>query len=112
MSILIETVTLPDVDDRHVLAAAIHGGAQVIVTANLRDFPNEILSAYGVEAQHPDLFIFGLIETRANEVAAALRELRSDLLNPPMTAAEILIALARQGLPKSVSSLQRFVDAL
>jgi predicted nucleic acid-binding protein len=47
---LIETIALPDVDDRHVLAAAIHCGASVIVTANLRDFPREILSLHGIEA--------------------------------------------------------------
>ena len=109
---LIETVALPDVDDRHVLAAAIHCGARVIVTANLRDFPTEILSAHGIEAQHPDLFILGLFQSRATEVAAAVRELRSDLLNPPMTAAELLVAFARQGLPKSAAALQRFVHAL
>jgi hypothetical protein len=49
---LIETLTLPDPDDRHVLAAAIQGGASVIVTFNLTDFPAETLQPYGIEAQH------------------------------------------------------------
>jgi len=54
---LIENVTLPDPDDRHVLAAAVHCEARIIVTANLRDFPAETLSFFRVEAQHPDTFI-------------------------------------------------------
>jgi PIN domain len=58
---LIPTLTLPDPDDRHVLAAAIHAGADVIVTANLADFPAAELSKYGVGARHPDDFISGLI---------------------------------------------------
>ncbi|MFT4212522.1 MAG: PIN domain-containing protein [Microbacterium sp.] len=57
---LIDQLDLPDTNDRHVLAAAIHAGAEVIVTRNLRDFPTERLSAWDVQAQHPDDFIAGL----------------------------------------------------
>lgn len=56
---LIDQLDLPDTDDRHVLAAAIHAGAEVIVTRNLRDFPAEHLSAWEVQAQHPDDFLAG-----------------------------------------------------
>jgi predicted nucleic acid-binding protein len=51
---LIETLQLPDPDDRHVLAAAIHGGAQIIVTNNLADFPARQLEPLGIVAEHPD----------------------------------------------------------
>lgn len=57
---LIDQLDLPDADDRHVLAAAIHAEAQVIVTRNLRDFPADRLSSWSVEAQHPDDFLTGL----------------------------------------------------
>ncbi len=46
---LIEGLHLPDLDDRHVLAAAIRGRADVIVTANVRDFPTEILTPFEIE---------------------------------------------------------------
>jgi predicted nucleic acid-binding protein len=54
---LIEGLNLPDPDDRHVLAAAIRGRANVIVTSNLKDFPEDALEPYGIEAQHPDEFV-------------------------------------------------------
>lgn len=109
---LIETITLPDADDRHVLAAAIHCGAGVIVTANLRDFPSDVLSFHGIEAQHPDAFLLGIFETAPNEVIAALRELRCDLKNPPMTAAALLAAMSRQGLSASANVLAAFASSL
>ena len=51
---------LPDVGDLHVLAAAIEGEADVIVTGNLRDFPADRLAPHGLTAQHPDAFIADL----------------------------------------------------
>jgi hypothetical protein len=53
---------LPDPDDRRVLAAAIHCGAQEIVTFNLRDFPKAALQPYGIRAVHPDVFVEHLLD--------------------------------------------------
>ncbi|MER0105366.1 PIN domain-containing protein [Corynebacterium rhinophilum] len=53
---LIESLSLPDRDDRHVLAAAIRCGAQVIVTENKRDFPKTALMPFDIEAQSADEF--------------------------------------------------------
>ena len=73
--VLIEGLTLPDPGDRHVLAAAIRCHASVIVTFNERDFPADVLGAFGLEAQHPDLFVENLFDLDpAAVVAAAQRQ--------------------------------------
>jgi hypothetical protein len=64
-------VDLLDPDDRHVLAAAIRCTASVIVTFNERDFPSAILLPFGIEAQHPDLFIDNLYALYASEASKA-----------------------------------------
>lgn len=64
---------LPDAGDRHVLAAAAHAGADVIVTANLRDFPADRLGQYELTAQRPDAFVAGLFETDSGGVLDAVR---------------------------------------
>lgn len=55
-----EAFSLPDPADAHVLAAAVAGGAGVLVTFNLRDFPRRALAGHGIEARHPDGFLWEL----------------------------------------------------
>ena len=97
---------LPDPGDRHVLAAAIRGQADVIVTGNLRDFPADRLAPHGPAAQHPDAFIAGLLEADPDAVLAAVRGHRAALRNPPRSADEHLAALERLGLVRTVSLLR------
>ncbi|MCC7084028.1 MAG: PIN domain-containing protein [Pirellulales bacterium] len=109
---LIPALQLPDADDRHVFAAAIRAGADVIVTANLADFPSAELSKYGIEAQHPDEFIMHLLDLAPQIVCAAAKRQRESLKNPPLTVDEYLAALARQGLPQTVTTLRQFAELI
>lgn len=102
---LIDTLDLPDKDDRHVLAAAISGRADVIVTFNLKDFPNDKLVKHNIEAQHPDEFIAHLIDLEPTVVLGAAKTIRARLKAPEKSAEEYLEALARQGLPITVAFL-------
>lgn len=109
---LIPALTLPDPDDAHVLAAAVHSGANIIVTFNLKDFPADVLAPHGVEAQHPDEFIMNLIGLNAPKVIQAVRSQRDSLRNPPKTADELLDILLKQQLPETVRLLRKFKDSL
>jgi len=103
------SLSLPDENDRHVLAAAIRSGAQVIVTFNLRDFPSSALSAWGIEAVDPDAFVFDLIDLAPGAVTHAVREQARALKNPPRTAMELLDTLALSGLHRSVARLRQLL---
>lgn len=109
---LIETLTLPDPDDRHVLAAAIHGGAASIVTLNLRHFPDHVLAPHNVLALHPDDFIMSIFETDPMAVVRALALDRARLRKPPMTATEYLASLVRAGLRETAAATRMFTDRL
>lgn len=107
---LIEGLTLPDPNDRHVLAAAIVGHADVIVTRNLRDFPDEALDPYGIEAQHPDEFVRHLLDLAPVLVVDAVRDQQAALTNPPVTMPELLAVFERLGLVETVLELRRLTD--
>jgi hypothetical protein len=100
---LIGEFDLPDADDRHVLAAAIRAGAQVIVTANLEDFPEAALSPYSIEAQHPDTFVLHLIDLAPGAVCSVVSEQAAALKNPPRSLGDVLDALRGNGLAQSVA---------
>jgi hypothetical protein len=107
---LIGSITLPDQDDRHVLAAAIVARADVIVTCNLRDFPAETLDRYGIEAQHPDEFVRHLIDLAPDIVVDMVREQQTRLVNPPVAMPDLLVLFERLGLIETVIELRRLMQ--
>ena len=82
---LIEGIVLPDKNDRHVVAAAIQTRAEAIITFNLKDFPDEALSNFGITALHPDDFIADLFELNVGAVIEAARQHRRNLTARPLT---------------------------
>lgn len=109
---LIESLALPDPDDRHVLAAAIHAGAEAIITFNLKDFPANPLATHGIVAMHPDEFVAALFDAAPGPVCGAVKRQREGLRNPPKTAEELLATLENQGLFQTVDLLKQFIDLL
>jgi predicted nucleic acid-binding protein len=105
---LIPTLMLPDQNDRHVLAAAIQSKCSVIVTYNLKDFPEKVLSKFDIEPQHPDEFILHLIDLSSSMVCAAMRQHRLSLKNPPKTVDRYLETLRNQSLNKTIEKLDAF----
>lgn len=105
---LIQCIDLPDKDDRHVVAAGIKSGAELIITFNLKDFPQAALDQYGIEAIHPDDFIVDLFDLNTAKVLAAVAAQRSSLKKPPRTAEELLDTLLKQGLPQTVKLLEQY----
>ena len=96
-------LSLPDPNDRHVLAAAIVAVADAIVTFNLRDFPAAALTGHGVEALHPDDFLMEFAAAKPCQVLAAIRSCLARLANQPIMPDGYLAALHRLGLMETAS---------
>ena len=109
---LIPTLELPDKDDRHVLAAAIVGRCDVIVTQNLKHFPDKALEPFGIEAQHPDEFLCNHLNLAPGVFCGAVQKVRARLKRPPFSAKDYLSILTRQGLVATSAELEQFVTLL
>lgn len=103
---LVGELQLPDPDDRHVLAAAIVAGAELIVTYNVTDFPAAVLAPHDVEAIHPDDFLASLVDLNPAVVVQVLNEQVGALNNPPATLEALLEEL------RTTHHLSRTVDML
>jgi hypothetical protein len=90
----------------HVLAAAIRGGAQTIVTTSRKDFPRESLADFDMTPRHPDNFILDLADLDLAIVTTAAKCQRAALKNPPFSAEIFVDTLRRQGLPGVAGFLQ------
>jgi len=109
---IIPMLQLPDLKDRHVLAAAIHAETRYIVTFNLTDFPNTVLHSYNIEAVSPDEFVQRLIPTTSPLIIESARNHRLNLTRPPKMVEEYTATLNKQGLPKTVAFLREHKDSL
>lgn len=109
---LIPALTLPDPDDRHVLAAAIRAKAQVIVTFNEKDFPAAELATFDISAQHPDVFLCHLIDLNPASVRARVQLMLAAWKQPPNTAEQLIGFLERCGLPETAAALRELFAEL
>ena len=108
----IKTLALPDPNDRHVLAAAIRCNADAIITMNLKDFPEEALTPYGIDVVHPDDFIYYQIDMAPTVCCKAFKDQRLALNTPTMELDSFLSTLQKQQLPQTVSKLKEYLDFL
>lgn len=106
---LIDQLELPDVDDRHVLAAAIKVNANLIVTNNIKDFPEEYLQSFGLNAKTADDFLTDIIDLNQETAITAFKEMVLNKKNPPMDALEVLGQLRKAGLKDTASCLHAFL---
>jgi len=95
---LISGLTLPDPKDCHVLAAAIKTNANVIVTNNIKDFPQEYLASFGLSAKTADDFLTDIIDLNPEEATKAFKEMVLHRRNPDLDEFELLDILRNRGL--------------
>lgn len=106
-----DALTLPDPNDRHVLAAAIRGGAQAIVTSNLRDFPEMELADFDIEPVEPDQFLLDQLDLNPAIVSQVVVEQAADARTPPLSPADLASILARAGAPQFADEVIRHIRA-
>jgi predicted nucleic acid-binding protein len=100
---LIEGLHLPDEKDRHVLAAAIKTNANVIVTNNLKDFPEDYLANFGLKVKNVDDFITDLIDLNPKRAIQAFKDLVFHRTNPDLDEFQILDRFRKIGLMDSAN---------
>ena len=103
---LADSIELPDRDDRLVVAAAIVGHADAIVTFNLKDFPRAVLQPYGIEVQHPDEFVVNQLQLKKIPALSAIKKMRARWTNPARSAQELITAFELRGLPLTADLLR------
>lgn len=97
---LLPALRLPNPDDAHVLAAAIAGRADVIVTLNLKDFPQAALEPYEIRGIGPGEFLLDQLDLAPDLVLETVRRQAEDSRRPPVDLSALLEHLARCGVPQ------------
>jgi predicted nucleic acid-binding protein len=106
---LVEGLTLPDNNDRHVLAAAIRGDAGAIITNNVRDFPSHELDKYGLHAVTPDEFLLDQLDLAPGTVLDVIGQQAADARRPQLTVDNVLDALSRAAAPTFAEEVGKLI---
>lgn len=103
---------LPDPGDAHVIAAAVKTRASVIITDNIKHFPQRLLTPLDLEAKTPDAFIADTIDLDTGRAVAAVRQMRERLRRPEKSAETLLLDMDAAGLTETVDVLREHLLSL
>ncbi len=106
---LIEGLVLPDPNDRHILAAAIKTNANSIITNNIKHFPNDYLSSFGLSAMLPDDFLTDTIDLNTEKAKEAFKDMVLTKKNPNIGEYEMLDILRKRGLKNTADYLHTLI---
>jgi predicted nucleic acid-binding protein len=109
---LIQHTDLRDPNDAHVIAAAIQTSASIIVTNNLKDFPDTILATHGIEAKSANDFLADTIDLKPEKAAEAIGLMRARFKKPEITAEGLLLTMEARGLGDAADLLRNHIKLL
>ena len=98
-----------DANDRHVLAAAVRGGAEVVVTFNLKHFPSASLSMWNLSVVPPDDFLLDQLDLYPDSVIDAVTQVPASYEKPPVTTSEFLGLLECSGVQRFAQTVRSLV---
>jgi len=110
--LFIPSLQLPDENDRHVLAAAIRGNADAIVSLNTKDFPVEVVSKFDIEIQTPDQFVLNQIMLHPPRALTAIKKMRARWERPSLTASDMIDLFEKRQLPQTAAHLRDVLDLI
>ncbi len=96
-----------DPKDRHVLAAALRGNADAIITFNVRDFPDDSVEPFGIEVMHPDILLLDEFDLTPRVVVGELNRQAVATRRTPNTLSQIIDALERAGAPDFADAVRQ-----
>jgi len=110
--ILESGISLPYKNDRHVLAAALAGHADSIITQNLKHFPANLLEPLGITALHPDEFLLHQLDLAPLVVLPAFKAMRARLKNPLFTPEAFASSMEKNGLVQTAGFLREALQLI
>jgi len=98
---------LPDPDDVHVLAAAVDGGADELLTLNLKDFPTRVLSEEGLVRRDPDTFLLEAFHDEPETVKHVVSDVLARAAAHGIDTSNQRRLLKKARLPRLAKALER-----